>query len=231
VTEKGRLQTFARVEGVDGLDGPRMAARHGPGSFPVWAAVHLGPTVRLSQTPPRWARPSVPLGYNEPARPRSVTGGTHSPPSRLSGRFWLLGRPEAEEREFAAMLTKVATIRNPALGSIGCATSLEGYDERLVVAREPLGPDLLDFAVKRATTEYVDFERGHVPVVAGGTATEGVTNHNALQLFHSNGCLQADLGALVIVDNPARPKVDVAVEVAGSVSQVDYEIDVVIAAT
>src|SRR5712664_2232764 len=37
----GRLQTFARVEGVDGLDGPRMAARHGPGSFPVWAAVEV----------------------------------------------------------------------------------------------------------------------------------------------------------------------------------------------
>jgi crotonobetainyl-CoA:carnitine CoA-transferase CaiB-like acyl-CoA transferase len=30
---------------------------------------HLGPTVRLSETPPRWARPSVPLGYNEPAWP------------------------------------------------------------------------------------------------------------------------------------------------------------------
>jgi crotonobetainyl-CoA:carnitine CoA-transferase CaiB-like acyl-CoA transferase len=30
---------------------------------------HLGPTVRLSETPPRWARPSVPLGYNEPVWP------------------------------------------------------------------------------------------------------------------------------------------------------------------
>jgi hypothetical protein len=30
---------------------------------------HLGPTVRLSETPPHWARPSVPLGYNEPAWP------------------------------------------------------------------------------------------------------------------------------------------------------------------
>jgi crotonobetainyl-CoA:carnitine CoA-transferase CaiB-like acyl-CoA transferase len=27
---------------------------------------HLGPVVRLSETPPRWARPSVPLGYHEP---------------------------------------------------------------------------------------------------------------------------------------------------------------------
>jgi hypothetical protein len=30
---------------------------------------HLGPTVRLPETSPYWARPSVPLGYNEPAWP------------------------------------------------------------------------------------------------------------------------------------------------------------------
>src|SRR5215468_10132232 len=30
---------------------------------------HLGPTVQLSETPPYWARPSVPLGYNEPVWP------------------------------------------------------------------------------------------------------------------------------------------------------------------
>ena len=30
---------------------------------------HLGPVVRLSETPPHWARPSVPLGYNDPVWP------------------------------------------------------------------------------------------------------------------------------------------------------------------
>jgi hypothetical protein len=30
---------------------------------------HLGPTVRLCETPPYWARPSVPLGYNQPVWP------------------------------------------------------------------------------------------------------------------------------------------------------------------
>ena len=30
---------------------------------------HLGPVVRLSETPPRWARPAVPLGYHAPAWP------------------------------------------------------------------------------------------------------------------------------------------------------------------
>jgi crotonobetainyl-CoA:carnitine CoA-transferase CaiB-like acyl-CoA transferase len=30
---------------------------------------HLAPVVRLSETPPRWARPSVPLGYHEPVWP------------------------------------------------------------------------------------------------------------------------------------------------------------------
>ena len=34
---------------------------------------HLGPVVRLSETPPRWARPSVPLGYNDPVWPQRAT--------------------------------------------------------------------------------------------------------------------------------------------------------------
>src|ERR1700730_9561995 len=36
---------------------------------PVGRVRHLGPTVRLSETPPLWARPSVPLGYNQPSSP------------------------------------------------------------------------------------------------------------------------------------------------------------------
>jgi crotonobetainyl-CoA:carnitine CoA-transferase CaiB-like acyl-CoA transferase len=36
---------------------------------PVGRLQHLGPVVRLSETAPRWARPSVPLGYHEPAWP------------------------------------------------------------------------------------------------------------------------------------------------------------------
>ena len=30
---------------------------------------HLGPVVTLSETPPYWARPSVPLGYHQPVWP------------------------------------------------------------------------------------------------------------------------------------------------------------------
>jgi len=30
---------------------------------------HLAPTLRLSETPPRWARPTVPLGYHQPEWP------------------------------------------------------------------------------------------------------------------------------------------------------------------
>ena len=30
---------------------------------------HLGPVVGLPETPPYWARPSVPLGYNQPEWP------------------------------------------------------------------------------------------------------------------------------------------------------------------
>ncbi len=36
---------------------------------PVGRLRHLGPVLRLSETPPRWARTSVPLGYNEPVWP------------------------------------------------------------------------------------------------------------------------------------------------------------------
>jgi hypothetical protein len=36
---------------------------------PVGKLRHLGPTVQMSLTQPHWARPSVPLGYNEPAWP------------------------------------------------------------------------------------------------------------------------------------------------------------------
>jgi len=36
---------------------------------PVGRLRHLAPVLRLSETPPRWARPSVPLGYNEPVWP------------------------------------------------------------------------------------------------------------------------------------------------------------------
>jgi len=36
---------------------------------PVGRLGHLKPVVQLSETPPFWARPSVPLGYNEPAWP------------------------------------------------------------------------------------------------------------------------------------------------------------------
>lgn len=36
---------------------------------PLGRLRHLGPVVHLSETLPRWARPTVPLGYNEPVWP------------------------------------------------------------------------------------------------------------------------------------------------------------------
>ncbi len=36
---------------------------------PVGRLAHLKPVVQMSETPPFWARPSVPLGHNEPAWP------------------------------------------------------------------------------------------------------------------------------------------------------------------
>jgi crotonobetainyl-CoA:carnitine CoA-transferase CaiB-like acyl-CoA transferase len=40
---------------------------------PVGRLRHLRPVVQLSETPPRWARPAVPLGYHEPAWPPRAT--------------------------------------------------------------------------------------------------------------------------------------------------------------
>jgi crotonobetainyl-CoA:carnitine CoA-transferase CaiB-like acyl-CoA transferase len=36
---------------------------------PVGRLQHLAPVLRLSQTPPRWDRPTVPLGYHQPVWP------------------------------------------------------------------------------------------------------------------------------------------------------------------
>ena len=36
---------------------------------PVGRLQHLAPVLQLSETPPRWARPTVPLGYHEPVWP------------------------------------------------------------------------------------------------------------------------------------------------------------------
>jgi crotonobetainyl-CoA:carnitine CoA-transferase CaiB-like acyl-CoA transferase len=36
---------------------------------------HLAPVLRLSETPPRWARPAVPLGYHEPVWPARTAAG------------------------------------------------------------------------------------------------------------------------------------------------------------
>ncbi|HSE89609.1 MAG TPA: CoA transferase, partial [Candidatus Binatia bacterium] len=40
---------------------------------PVGRLHHLAPVLCLSETPPRWARPTVPLGYHAPVWPPRVT--------------------------------------------------------------------------------------------------------------------------------------------------------------
>lgn len=40
---------------------------------PIGRLEHLGPVVQLSETPPRWSRPSVPLGYHNAKWPNSRT--------------------------------------------------------------------------------------------------------------------------------------------------------------
>ena len=60
----------AALKGVAEEFTPEELARWSTESVtPAGRLKHLGPTVQLSETPPRWARPSVPLGYNEPVWP------------------------------------------------------------------------------------------------------------------------------------------------------------------
>jgi hypothetical protein len=68
---------------VDLGEVPEAAARDAPAEFAPeelerWSTVtetpsgrlrHLKPVVQLSETPPYWARPSVPLGYHQPVWP------------------------------------------------------------------------------------------------------------------------------------------------------------------
>jgi crotonobetainyl-CoA:carnitine CoA-transferase CaiB-like acyl-CoA transferase len=68
---------------VDLGEVPEVAARDAPVEFTSaelqrWSTIsdtpsgrlqHLRPTVQLSETPPYWMRPSVPLGYHQPAWP------------------------------------------------------------------------------------------------------------------------------------------------------------------
>jgi hypothetical protein len=75
--------TPSRSNAVFGANRPEAALTDVPKEFspadlerwsmtsdtPVGRLHYLGPVVRLSETPPRWARPSVPLGYNEPLWP------------------------------------------------------------------------------------------------------------------------------------------------------------------
>jgi crotonobetainyl-CoA:carnitine CoA-transferase CaiB-like acyl-CoA transferase len=49
-----------------------LAAWSTTSETPVGRLRHLGPVLRFSETPPYWARPSVPLGYNEPVWPARV---------------------------------------------------------------------------------------------------------------------------------------------------------------
>jgi crotonobetainyl-CoA:carnitine CoA-transferase CaiB-like acyl-CoA transferase len=57
---KGIAKEFTPAE----LDGWSMVS-----NTPVGRLQHLAPVLRLSETPPRWARTMVPLGYNEPVWP------------------------------------------------------------------------------------------------------------------------------------------------------------------
>ncbi len=69
LVDRGQVPQTA-LEDVDKELYPAEIARWSIESdTPVGRLRHLGPTVRLSETPPYWARPSAPLGYHQPVWP------------------------------------------------------------------------------------------------------------------------------------------------------------------
>ena len=63
---------------VPAADLAGVAAEFTPAELDAWSMVsdtpsghlrHLKPVVRMSETQPYWARPSVPLGYHQPVWP------------------------------------------------------------------------------------------------------------------------------------------------------------------
>jgi crotonobetainyl-CoA:carnitine CoA-transferase CaiB-like acyl-CoA transferase len=70
LVERGQAPERA-LKGVPGEFTPAELERWSMASeTPVGRLRHLGPVLRLSETPPRWDRPTVPLGYHEPVWPQ-----------------------------------------------------------------------------------------------------------------------------------------------------------------
>ena len=69
LVERGQVPE-AELENVPGEFTPEeLASWSMVSETPVGRLHHLSPVVHLSETPPHWARPSVPLGYNDPVWP------------------------------------------------------------------------------------------------------------------------------------------------------------------
>jgi len=69
LVDRGQLPE-AQLKNVPKEFTPEELARWSTTSeTPAGRLHHLAPVLRLSETPPRWARPSVPLGYHEPVWP------------------------------------------------------------------------------------------------------------------------------------------------------------------
>jgi crotonobetainyl-CoA:carnitine CoA-transferase CaiB-like acyl-CoA transferase len=69
IVDRGEVPE-SRLENVPREFTPEEIARWSTTSdTPAGRLRHLAPVVQLSETPARWARPSVPLGYHEPAWP------------------------------------------------------------------------------------------------------------------------------------------------------------------
>jgi hypothetical protein len=69
IVERGLLDTSAITEVPKELPDEEIARITMQTPSPLGLIRHLAPVAHMSETPPRWARPPVPLGHDAPAWP------------------------------------------------------------------------------------------------------------------------------------------------------------------
>jgi hypothetical protein len=70
IVERGLLEAAALTDVAGELPEEEIARITLETPSPLGLIRHLAPVARMAQTPPRWARPPVPLGHDAPAWPR-----------------------------------------------------------------------------------------------------------------------------------------------------------------
>lgn len=73
LVDRGQVPAAALANVAQEFTADELARWSMTSDTPLARLHHLGPVLRLSETPPRWARPTVPLGHHAPVWPPRMT--------------------------------------------------------------------------------------------------------------------------------------------------------------